>query len=102
MRKARVFFDRLPAGVLTEDQGRYVFEYSPDYKGPSISRTMPREKRCFQFHSFPPFFDGLLPEGVNLEVFLKKTKLDRNDYFAQLLAVGRDLVGAVTVEKWDE
>lgn len=102
MKKARVFFDGLPAGVLIEEQGRYVFEYLPDYKGPSISRTMRREKGHFEYHDFPPFFDGLLPEGVNLEVFLKKTKIDRGDYFSQLLAVGQDLVGAVTVEAWDE
>lgn len=102
MKRARVFFDGLPAGVLREEQGRTLFEYFPDYKGPSISRTMPREKGHFEFQDFPPFFDGLLPEGVNLEIFLKKTKIDRHDYFSQLLAVGHDLVGAVTVEKWDE
>ena len=98
MRKARVFFDGLAAGILVEEEERYRFEYFPDYKGPSISRTMPREKRHFEFHGFPPFFDGLLPEGTNLELFLNKTKIDRRDYFGQLLAVGHDLVGAVTVE----
>ena len=45
MRKAQVFFDKWPAGILTEeDNGRYVFEYAKDYTGPSISKTMPREK----------------------------------------------------------
>jgi len=33
-----------------------------------------------------------------LEALLRAVKLDRHDHFAQLLAVGRDLVGAVTVE----
>ncbi len=99
MRKAQIFFDSRPAGILTEENGHYVFEYNKDYKGPSISRTMPREKEQFKFEEFPPFFDGLLPEGVNLEAFLRKTKIDRKDYFGQLLAVGHDLVGAVTVEE---
>lgn len=102
MRKARVFFDKLSAGLLVEEGDRYVFEYFPDYKGPSISRALPREKGRFEFSVFPPFFDGLLPEGVNLDLLLKKTKIDRNDPLGQLLAVGRDLVGAVTVEAWDE
>ena len=102
MRKARVFFDGQPAGALTEEEGRYTFEYLKDYKGPSISRSFPREKRRFEFSDFPSFFDGLLPEGVNLETFLKRTKIDRRDYFSQLLAAGQDLVGAVTVEKWRE
>ncbi len=99
MREAQIFFDGHPAGILAEEGGHYVFEYSKDYKGPSISRTMPREKGRFEYEEFPSFFDGLLPEGVNLEAFLRKTKIDRRDYFGQLLAVGRDLVGAVTVEE---
>ncbi len=102
MRKAQVFFNSRPAGILTEESEHYVFEYNKDYKGPSISRTMPREKERFEFKEFPSFFDGLLPEGVNLEAFLRRTKIDRRNYFSQLLAVGRDLVGAVTVEKWRE
>ena len=99
MRKAQIFFDNRPAGILTEENGRYIFEYSKDYKGPSISRALPREKEKFEFEEFPAFFDGLLPEGVNLESFLRRTKIDRKDYFSQLFAVGHDLVGAVTAEK---
>lgn len=102
MRKGRVFFNGVPAGVLIEEQGHYIFEYFPNYKGPSISRVLPRKNGHFEFHTFPPFFDGLLPEGVNLEAFLRKTKIDREDYFSQLLAAGHDLVGAVTVEAWNE
>ena len=102
MKKAKIFFDSRPAGILTEENGHYVFEYSKGYKGPSISRTMPREKERFEFKEFPAFFDGWLPEGVNLEAFLRRTKIDRRDYFAQLLAVGQDLVGAVTAEQWSE
>lgn len=102
MRKVCIYFDSRPAGSLAEEEGRYIFEYSSDYKGPSISRSMPREKKRFEFDDFPPFFDGLLPEGVNLDAFLKKTKIDRRDYFSQLLAVGKDLVGAVTVGEWRE
>ncbi len=102
MRKAQIFFDSRPAGTLTEENGHYVFEYGKDYKGPSLSRTMLRESGRFEFEEFPPFFDGLLPEGVNLEALLRKSKIDRRDYFGQLLAVGQDLVGAVTVEAWSE
>lgn len=102
MRKAKVFFDGRFAGILSEESGRYAFEYNKDYKGPSISRTMLREKEKFEFDEFPPFFDGLLPEGVNLEAFLRRTKIDRRDYLGQLLSAGHDLVGAVTVEEMSE
>ncbi len=99
MRKAQVFFDNHPAGILTEDNGHYVFEYAKDYTGPSISKTMPREKERFEFKEFPAFFDGFLPEGQNLAAFLNREKIDRNDCFAQLLAAGSNLAGAVTVKK---
>lgn len=102
MKKAKIFFNGRPAGILTEENGYYIFAYNKDYRGPSISRTMPCYKERFEFEGFPPFFDGLLPEGVNLEAFLRKTKIDRRDYFRQLLEVGQDLVGAVTVEEWRE
>jgi len=102
MKKAKILFDGRFAGILLDDNGRYIFEYKKDYKGPSISRTMPREKEKFEFEEFPSFFDGLLPEGVNLEAFLRRTKIDRKDYFGQLLSAGHDLVGAVTVEAMSE
>jgi serine/threonine-protein kinase HipA len=59
---------------------------------------MPVADRQFGYTSFPPFFDGLLPEGFLLESLLRDRKLDRGDNFGQLLAVGADMVGAVTVE----
>jgi serine/threonine-protein kinase HipA len=46
-----------------------------------------------------PYFDGLLPEGILLEGLLKQRKIDKYDYFSQLVTVGGDLVGAVTVQE---
>jgi serine/threonine-protein kinase HipA len=34
-----------------------------------------------------------------LDALLRQQKIDRNDLFGQLVTVGRDLVGAVTVEE---
>lgn len=103
MRKAAVFFDNTLAGYLTEtDQKKYLFDYLEDYQGGAISLTMPVNKRKFQFETFPPFFDGLLPEGQQLEGLLRQNKIDRNDNFSQLMAVGEDLVGAVSVKPMDE
>ncbi len=101
MRRARVFFQGIPAGVLEEIQRgtRYRFAYDPDYDGAPVSLTMPLEDREFDFSSFPPFFEGLLPEGVMLEGLLRQRKIDRGDLFSQLLAVGQEMVGAVTVEE---
>ena len=87
------------AGVLTEvSTAEYRFEYDDDYDGQAISLTMPIGQRKFGFNGFPPFFEGLLPEGIMLEGLLRISKIDRKDYFSQLMATGADLVGAVTVE----
>ena len=101
MRSAKVFVKGVEAGTLTEViQGReYLFEYIEGYGGPEVSRTMPTRARTYTFKTFPPFFDGLLPEGFQLEGLLKIRKIDRHDYFSQLIAVGNDMVGAVTVKE---
>jgi serine/threonine-protein kinase HipA len=58
---------------------------------------MPVREESYLFDEFPPFFDGLLPEGFQLEALLRQKKIDRNDKFGQLLIIGADTVGAVTV-----
>lgn len=101
MRRAKVFVKGTEAGVLEEHQrGReYVFRYHEGYKGNPVSLTMPVERREMRFDRFPPFFDGVLPEGMMLDGLLRQRKIDKDDLFSQLVAVGKDLVGAVTVEE---
>jgi serine/threonine-protein kinase HipA len=100
MKRADVYVHGIRAGVLEEiSKGKeYAFQYAPDYSGPPVSLTMPIRKGRFRFDRFPPFFEGLLPEGISLEAMLKANKIDKDDYFEQLLSLGKDLVGAVTVE----
>ena len=104
MRKANVLMNSVPAGILEEiELGKsYRFLYKEDYTGDPVSLTMPIEKKVFLFNSFPPFFDGLLPEGIMLEEMLRINKIDKNDFFSQLIAVGSDMVGDVTVSEVKE
>ena len=100
MKKARVLVCGSYAGLLEQlEHGEYRFMYSAGYEGPPVSLTMPVKKNSFEFDKFPPFFEGLLPEGEMLEALLRKYKLDKKDYFGQLLKVGRDVVGAVSIEE---
>ncbi len=101
MRKAEILFKDQPAGILTknDENSTFIFDYYDHYQGPPISLTMPTRQRHYEYDSFPSFFDGLLPEGPQLEALLKQAKLDRGDYFGQLVTVGADLVGAVTVRE---
>jgi len=101
MRKAKVYMHNKLAGYLTEIEKnkKYKFTYDDNYNGNPISLTMPVEFKDFNFNSFPSFFDGLLPEGIQLDGLLRFNKIDKDDYFSQLIATGADLVGAVSVEE---
>jgi len=107
MRSATVLLHGRPAGTLTEiaRNRSYRFRYYPEYQGPPVSLTLPLRSDPYEFDRFPPFFDGLLPEGAQLEALLRSAKIDRDDPMRQLLTVGGDLVGAVTVvplgEDWE-
>jgi serine/threonine-protein kinase HipA len=99
MRRANVFVNGVEAGILEEHERgkKYVFRYLDSYKGDPVSLTMPVHLRVIEFDTFPPFFEGVLPEGVMLDGLLRQRKIDKDDLFSQLVAVGKDLVGAVTV-----
>ena len=101
MRSANVYMHGEFSGILEEleQQKQYRFRYLDTYTGEPVSLRMPTDNRTYEFDRFPPFFDGLLPEGVMLEALLWQKKIDRHDHFSQLLAVGGELIGAVTVEE---
>ena len=99
MRQAIVFVHGNRAGILTEiEADHYNFVYDENYDGESVSLTMPNIQKIYCYKSFPPFFDGLLPEGFMLDGLLHLAKIDKKDYFSQLIATGNDLVGSVTVK----
>ena len=100
MKTANVFVDGVLAGQLEEvTRGlQYRFNYNQNYRGPSVSLEMPTTQLVYTYDKFPPFFEGLLPEGIMLEGLLRQSKIDRDDFMSQLITVGHDLVGNVTVE----
>ena len=99
MRTARILVNGVEAGILQMSSNKqYLFTYHPYYQGAPVSLTMPLNQTSYSFDVFPPFFEGLLPEGMMLEALLRKYKIDKHDYFSQLLIVGQDVVGAVTIE----
>ena len=100
MKRARVLVDGTPAGELQEiERGKkYRFIYLENYQGSSVSLNMPLTKLSYEYDRFPPFFEGLLPEGIMLEGLLRYAHIDRHDLMTQIITVGADLVGNVTVE----
>lgn len=99
MRTARIYQQAQLAGVLeARDDGSYRFTYEPGFRGEPVSLTMPASQPVWEFPQFPAPFEGLLPEGVQLDGLLRIRKLDRHDLFGQLLAVGHDVVGSLRIE----
>jgi serine/threonine-protein kinase HipA len=103
VRRAEVYQTAALAGYLTETGAKeFRFEYVAGYKGRPVSLMMPVRTEPYEFDKFPPFFEGLLPEGRQLEALLRTDKLDRNDLMGQLLAVGEDVVGSIQIIKVNE
>ena len=100
MRKAEVHQQGKLAGVLEElDENRYRFSYAQEYRAQPISLALPVREAPYEFESFPPVFEGLLPEGLQLEAMLRLYKIDKKDLFKQLVTVGEDVVGSLTIKE---
>ncbi len=99
MKLARIYQQHQLAGLFeARDDGTYRFTYDTAFHGEPVSLTMPTSQQVWDFPRFPAPFEGLLPEGGQLEALLRQRKLDRHDLFSQLLAVGRDVVGSLRIE----
>ncbi len=99
MKIARIYQQNQFAGLLEAGgDGAYRFTYDASFHGEPVSLTMPASQRVWEFPRFPAPFEGLLPEGVQLDALLRLRKLDRHDLFGQLLAVGHDVVGSLRIE----
>jgi serine/threonine-protein kinase HipA len=100
MRKAEIYQQEALAGILEElHGGHWRFRYADGYAGEPVSLTLPLAQLVHEFDRFPPVFEGLLPEGIQLEALLRRYKLDHADLFGQLIVVGQDLVGSLTVRE---
>jgi len=88
---------RAPGHLKRAEGGGWTFSHLDGYAGAAISLTLPVRAEPYHFSGFPAIFEGLLPEGPQLEALLRKHKIDRGDVFRQQVTVGADLVGSLTV-----
>ena len=106
MKKAVVYLRDIRAGILTEDENGYLFEYDTDFlkssKAEAISLTLPLSDEPYRDKVLFPFFDGLIPEGWLLDIAEKNWKIDSRDRMSLLLACCKDCIGAVGVEPIEE
>jgi serine/threonine-protein kinase HipA len=100
MRKAEIYQKDVLAGLLEEiDRSNYRFTYVGGYRGEPISLALPVREPPYEFTTFPAVLEGLLPEGVQLEALLRVHKVDKGDLLQQLLIVGADVVGSLTIRE---
>jgi serine/threonine-protein kinase HipA len=102
-RRAAIFQQgRLAGHLRSTGPVSWAFAYAGGYDGPPVSLTLPVRAEPYDFPEFPAFLEGLLPEGPQLEALLRKHKIDRHDAFRQIVTVGEDLVGSLTVRELPE
>ncbi|MCF7733656.1 MAG: HipA N-terminal domain-containing protein [Akkermansiaceae bacterium] len=102
-RQAAIFqHGRLAGHLRSTGPGTWAFAYEGGYDGPPVSLTLPVRVEPYDFPEFPAFLEGLLPEGPQLEALLRKHKIDRHDAFRQIVTVGEDLIGSLTVRELTE
>lgn len=102
MKQANIYYKDRLAGILTEDDEGYEFQYLKEYLAVDnvkpVSLTLPLRSEAYKSNVLFPFFDGLIPEGWLLDVALRNTDISMLDRMSLLLLCCRDCIGAVSVE----
>ena len=101
MRIANIFYKDILAGILTENDDGYIFQYDDAYmnneNAKPVSLTLPLQRSHYESKILFPFFDGLIPEGWLLNVAVSNWKISRRDRFGLLLALCKDCIGCASV-----
>lgn len=105
MRRANVLFQEKIAGILSEDEHGFHFQYEElylkDEKSLAISLTLPKSNIPYESKMLFPFFDGLIPEGWLLNIAQKNWKINPRDRMGILLKTCTDCIGAVSIIEID-
>ena len=99
-RIANVYYQGRLAGELQRSSKGYMFTYNESYLagGAPISFLLPLQTAPHVSTELMPFFENLVSEGWLRRLQSQYQKIDERDRFTLLMANGKDLVGAVTVE----
>jgi serine/threonine-protein kinase HipA len=101
MRQGQVFYKNSLAGVVTETDDGYIFQYAEVYlSNPAskpVSLTLPLQQKPYKSKVLFPFFDGLIPEGWLLNIAVNNWKVNPRDRFGLLLSMCKDCIGCISV-----
>lgn len=106
MRQGNVFYKKELAGIISENEDGYAFQYDECYlkntSAKPISLTLPIQKQPYQSKILFPFFDGLIPEGWLLNIAVANWKINARDRFGLLLTLCNDCIGCVSIKVIEE
>lgn len=102
MRRGEVMVNGIAAGVVTETEDMFRFQYYNSYvendDSKAVSLTLPKRKEVYESPILFPFFSGLLTEGMAMHLQCRILKLDEADLFGRLLkTVEDDTIGSVSI-----
>lgn len=106
MRELRVWFDREPVGVLSEQDDLWSFDYDPHWiargdgfdLSPALPRTARRHMDGATRRPVQWYFDNLLPEEGLRRIVARDARIqDHEDAFALLQYLGAESAGALTL-----
>ena len=101
MKQALINLRGIKAGILTEDEDGYTFQYDTEFLqsdvAEAVSLTLPLTEKAYHDKVLFPFFDGWL-----LDIAEKNWKIDARDRMSLLLACCKDCIGAVGIEPINE
>jgi len=91
-----VFLSDQRVGLLKEHGGALRFTYEPAVQTP-LSVNLPIREQAYEDAACRPFFDNLLPEGGWRQAICRQLRIDVNNDFQLLAAIGTECAGAVSL-----
>ena len=104
-RALTVWWEGAVVGSLALDaDGQMRFTYAEEWlageHSPALSCSLPKRREPFHRRRCRPFFEGLLPEGIQREAVAAVLGVSPDDEFGLLERLGGDVAGALTL--WPE
>ncbi|USN46742.1 MAG: HipA domain-containing protein [Pseudobdellovibrionaceae bacterium] len=97
----KIFRGELFAGILRRTQRGCELTFDPSFfKNPkyqTLTYKIKKQERPYTHHgvNLPPFFAGLLPEGLRFKALVSELKTSEDDLFTLLAASGTRVIGDV-------
>ena len=99
MSSLHVDVEKKRTGILTYENGEYIYNYTSQDSSNYVSLTMPVRQKGYVHFKLHPIFEMHLPEGYLLSIIKKHfAKLHKTDDFGFLKLMSASIKGRVTFQ----